>query len=750
MAEGSSSPTGLKSSLSANDIDKPLKKPGKLSLEFLSKFESDPALPSGAEGGLAPGSSGDVSRSTENVKTKTSHVRISLPEKDMSSQEEVMSEDEQDDKHEKKRRSRWKLPSWKRVRKFFSRKKNPKRTKSCEDLPEETYKPIGAAIGERSGASNLRYRAKSDPMLGSEVKKRPASVAVASVHKTEVARTVSMPPPVFKKPDSLLKELKNRQGGSHENMQEEEGLEVQRGPTKAASLPTLYSPVYGSFETLSGGAEGAVDFDTRANTSVEKLQAAHDKIKVKPKHRRPPSRVRTSSQVSTEPPIKKDPTHHKRSTTLPKDLKVHTTAQEKKSVAEDTILEGSEEGSSESSPSSVSSPINKKSTERKEDVMGEIMSDVDRILSETRNPPKLAVSKATFSRQSTEKKERSDSLRVEKKTTDAAKATENTKTPPPTTEKPHQGLEPTTSSSASTEKPIKAKTPPPVSKKQPSPKLSEKRISSLGSLKSAKINHESQDGENIDGPHKTETPAFKKQTSEHLSSSEKRFQNLKSADNGKDEIQKVVLRKVERSHSKKEEDSKSTDTVKEESFNVKTLKQSLKEKDMSLEGEDTNESDKITEMRKDNKFDSKETSEGKKIASKPVIRRGQSWSVKIATHSQESVLILDQSKNELNKSKSGQTPPPPAKIEAVKQQEVRGRTKSWCVPPSNRDTNDNKDEKPPMEDAGKSTPPAKDFVVATDQPAWIAMANRKSKRASQILQDGNTTSEQDSGEIQHS
>ena len=65
----------------------------------------------------------------------------------------------------------------------------------------------------------------------------------------------------------------------------------------------------------------AISFDSLPSaSSLEGLQAAHDKIKVAPKHRRPPRKARTrtsSGRAVKEPPHKM---LHKRSNTVPEDL----------------------------------------------------------------------------------------------------------------------------------------------------------------------------------------------------------------------------------------------------------------------------------------------------------------------------------------------------------------------------------------------------------------------------------------------
>lgn len=117
------------------------------------------------------------------------------------------------------------------------------------------------------------------------------------------------------------------------------------------------------------GFSAAVSFETLPNaSSLEGLQAAHDKIKVKPKHRRPPTRFQNKSKSMN---LKSNPAKpHRRSKTYPTDLTdEHDVSTEQGSVStrnsrviSGTIPEG-QEGTDEQSRESVIADLKAKAND---------------------------------------------------------------------------------------------------------------------------------------------------------------------------------------------------------------------------------------------------------------------------------------------------------------------------------------------------------------------------------------------------
>ena len=192
-------------------LDKP-GKPGKLSSDLLSKFESDPSL-SGPQLSTVghsrlsaqsfTSSSEEIATSQENVKSTSATVRIKIPDQSedhlspSSADEDMLSDDEAGkDKKKKKRKYRWKWSPFKKMRKLFRRKKSPTRVKSCEELPRERYKPTYLS-SEQEDDDSLRHRTKSEPSLVET--KTKSSLAAIDVHErrntfdSPVQRTKSEP-----------------------------------------------------------------------------------------------------------------------------------------------------------------------------------------------------------------------------------------------------------------------------------------------------------------------------------------------------------------------------------------------------------------------------------------------------------------------------------------------------------------------------------------------------------------------------
>lgn len=317
MADG-----GLNNSRSAEG--KP-GKPGKLSHDLLNKFTPDPGL---TQGQLLPGpgsrlsvqsllwSSEDATTSQENFKSKkTASVRIKEPNESeeylspSSADEDMLSDEEAGQEKKKKKRSiKSKLTSpFKRVKSFFKRKKSPTRVKSCEALSTEHYNPTDVQTNAGSD-DTLRHRTKSEPSL------------------TDTKLNTSFAEPVLDRPhsdllsnlntDELLQGLNKMQGKGQDKSQDSA---FEEGAMSSESLHSTGTPLDWSLRSSDGGAEAAVSFENIPNvSSIDGLQAARDKIKAAPKHRRPPTRIQAkTSSVS----LKNNPVEpHRRSKTDPNHL----------------------------------------------------------------------------------------------------------------------------------------------------------------------------------------------------------------------------------------------------------------------------------------------------------------------------------------------------------------------------------------------------------------------------------------------
>ena len=174
-------------------------KPGKLSLDLLNKFVSDPTL-SQPVGQLSAqsflSSSEETATSQETFASKkTANVRIKVPGEGeehlspSSADEDVLSDDEagREKKIKKKRKLRWKWSPFKKMRSLFRRKKSSRRALSCEALPTECYKPTVEA--DAGNNESLRNRAKSESSL-TEVKKKTPLAAVEVHEKRNTAADI--------------------------------------------------------------------------------------------------------------------------------------------------------------------------------------------------------------------------------------------------------------------------------------------------------------------------------------------------------------------------------------------------------------------------------------------------------------------------------------------------------------------------------------------------------------------------------
>ncbi|XP_022783371.1 uncharacterized protein KIAA1211 homolog [Stylophora pistillata] len=326
MAEG-----GVKGSRSAEGLHK-TEKPGKLSSDLLNKFRSDPTLtcPQPLPVGHAhsfTSSSEEILTSQENIKSMKTSVRIKVPDKSKdhlspsSGDEDILSDDETGStKDKKKRKSRWKWSPLKKMKKIFRRKKSPTRVKSCEDIPTEHYKPTYTVSSPEDDVS-IRNRTKSEPSLVEA--KTNSQLAVVELHErrstfdnpiqTMQSKPMNMPS------DKLVKTLET-DSKSQESISEEPFMSSEDIASQPDSTGLDLSII-----SCDSGTEAAVSFENLPSaSSLEGLQAAHDRIKVAPKHRRPPSRALShkSSKTTKGNPLKP----HKRSKTDPQEISSNSTS----------------------------------------------------------------------------------------------------------------------------------------------------------------------------------------------------------------------------------------------------------------------------------------------------------------------------------------------------------------------------------------------------------------------------------------
>jgi len=388
MAEG-----GLKGSRSVEGLDKP-GKPGKLSSDLLNKFESDPSLSgpqpstvghSRLSGQSFTSSSEEIATSQENIKSINPTVRIKIPDHNedhlspSSGDEDMLSDEESGkDKKKKKRKYRWKWSPFKKMRKFFKRKKSPTRAKSCEELPRERYKPTNMASEEDD--NSLRSRTKSEPSLVETKTKSPlAAIEVYERRNTfdnPVQRTKSEP-----SRQSLGRQLKNVkvQGKSQDSISEEPPMSSDEQESQAGSMTTGLD---WNMISSDSGTEAAVSFESLPRaSSLEGLQAAHDRIKIAPKHRRPPTRAHPNSSSMN---IKRNPIKpHRRSKTDPSDLSANT----------NTETEADEELASKRNSDVVNTTIfealESSEEQSKEKVLADMKAKASDILAKVQESPRV-------------------------------------------------------------------------------------------------------------------------------------------------------------------------------------------------------------------------------------------------------------------------------------------------------------------------------------------------------------------------
>lgn len=297
MAEG-----GLKGSRSAEGLHEK-DKPGKLSSDLLNKFKSDPALtclqPLPVGHGLLSAqsftsSSEEMSTSQGNIKLAQTSVIIKVPDNSRdplspsSGDEDILSDDETGTtKDKKKRKSRWKWSPLKRMKKIFRRKKSPTRVKSCEEIPAEHYKPTFGVSSLEDDAS-LRNRTKSEPSLAEAKTKSPQ--AVVELHERRntfdnPVQTVQSKP--MNRPSGELIKTLETEGKSQESISKVPFMSSDKIASQVDSTGLGWKII-----SSDSGTEAAVSFEKLPSaSSLEGLQVARDRIKVAPKHRRPPSRA---------------------------------------------------------------------------------------------------------------------------------------------------------------------------------------------------------------------------------------------------------------------------------------------------------------------------------------------------------------------------------------------------------------------------------------------------------------------------
>lgn len=297
MAEG-----GLKGSRSAEGLHEK-DKPGKLSSDLLNKFKSDPALtclqPLPVGHGLLSAqsftsSSEEMSTSQGNIKLAQTSVVIKVPDNSRdplspsSGDEDILSDDETGTtKDKKKRKSRWKWSPLKRMKKIFRRKKSPTRVKSCEEIPAEHYKPTFGVSSLEDDAS-LRNRTKSEPSLAEAKTKSPQAVVELHERRNTFDNPVQteQSKPMNRPSGELIKTLET-EGKSQESISKVPFMSSDKIASQVDSTGLGWKII-----SSDSGTEAAVSFEKLPSaSSLEGLQVARDRIKVAPKHRRPPSRA---------------------------------------------------------------------------------------------------------------------------------------------------------------------------------------------------------------------------------------------------------------------------------------------------------------------------------------------------------------------------------------------------------------------------------------------------------------------------
>lgn len=297
MAEG-----GLKGSRSAEGLHEK-DKPGKLSSDLLNKFKSDPALtclqPLPVGHGLLSAqsftsSSEEMSTSQGNIKLAQTSAVIKVPDNSRdplspsSGDEDILSDDETGTtKDKKKRKSRWKWSPLKRMKKIFRRKKSPTRVKSCEEIPAEHYKPTFGVSSLEDDAS-LRNRTKSEPSLAEAKTKSPQAVVELHERRNTFDNPVQteQSKPMNRPSGELIKTLET-EGKSQESISKVPFMSSDKIASQVDSTGLGWKII-----SSDSGTEAAVSFEKLPSaSSLEGLQVARDRIKVAPKHRRPPSRA---------------------------------------------------------------------------------------------------------------------------------------------------------------------------------------------------------------------------------------------------------------------------------------------------------------------------------------------------------------------------------------------------------------------------------------------------------------------------
>ncbi|XP_031564959.1 ABC transporter F family member 4-like isoform X2 [Actinia tenebrosa] len=565
-------------------------------------------------------------------------------------------------------------------------------------------------------------------------------------------------------PNTVLREAKKRQAISHEEIRE-----AERSPkpvSKTYSLPTLHGPGIRSQRDLYTD-EAAVSFESDPNaSSIEGLQAAHDKIKAAPKKRRPPTRgrSRTSSLGVGDTPVTQDPKAHKRSRTDPKDLTRERTSSGNRldssslsDILNNTIFETSELGEEEEGQAVTSQPeTSQRDKEQQDSVIDDVMSRVNNVLAQTSGPSRLSQSGSP----STKLRAAKVDLKNTAETTEKKKlsVSEKRKSLPNRKTVDNEGsdldrtlkgmLEERELTMAEKRRSFPGKTIVEEGVKKKELTVAEKRRSFTDKFTDEK-------------PKKLESSKTPKESFEkkELTAQEKRksFTEQKSQEStGKRE-------KSVSSFPKKESVSSFADSIRSSRAETEIV---MAENTCQLESEVTFEDfefDKLLDNEpttsKQSTDDSKKESEGspkkqeqqQKDSIKPAVpfKRGKSWSNNYKPKLQEFPFKLDSTEPSPVK-KEAQTNVLTEKPELVQQEQVIrkkenksdtseksipsqfSRTKSWSYgtkPGDVRKANAKENQAPAVENE-------------KDEPAWVASAKQKSRRMSQLLLDDETSENQ--------
>lgn len=510
----------------------------------------------------------------------------------------------------------------------------------------------------------------------------------------------------------------------------------------------------------------AVSFESDPHaSSIEGLQAAHDKIKAAPKKRRPPTRARsrTSSLGVGDTPDNKDPKAHKRSITDPTDLTRERTysgnrldSSSMSDFLNNTIFETEdEEGQTVTSPQA-----SQKDKDQEDSVREDIMSKVNSILAQTSGPsrlseggspsPKLRASKVDFKK--TTEKEDSGLGSQSKETTEKRRSFPDRKT----IEYEGSELDRTLKEMSEKKELTFAEKRRSFPEKTTVEEGFKKKELTVAEKRRSFTDNKTDEKEKLEWG-KTAKESFEKK---ETTAQEKRksFTEQKSQES---------MEKIEKSFPKKENVSSFAESIRSSRAEPEVV---VAENTCQLENEVTFEDfefDKILDSgpttskqstddsKKDSKLSPKKEETQQKDTTKPVVpfKRGKSWSNNHKTKLQEFPFKLDSVEPDTAKKES-QTNILTEKREFVPRQEqgIRkeekksdtseesvtfrfSRTKSWSYgtkPGDVRKANAKENQVPAVENEKEMD----------EEPSWVANAKQKSRRISLLLQDDETSENQ--------